>query len=119
MPDTRVHLDQARHNEAFFSEMSLDLYGDWAVTVLFYSALHYIDAYLAKMGHIDPGSHDVRDGLVSRFPETRAVARQYFRLKNFSSSARYYGAHFTRSEANSLRLGEFDAVKARMMAQLP
>jgi hypothetical protein len=71
------------------------------------------------MGHIDPGSHDVRDDLVRRYPPTRGVARQYFRLKSFSRSARYYGARFSRSEVNSLKLGEFEEVKKQIIAQFP
>lgn len=119
MPDVREHLQQASHNETFFSQINVDSYSDWAVTVLFYAALHYLDAYLAKQGVFDPGSHDVRDPLIRQFPLTRAVARQYFRLKNFSRSARCYGARFSRSDVTGLQRGEFEAIKTQMMQQLP
>src|SRR5437762_2448334 len=45
MPGTQDHLDQAQHNEQFFAKIDPSVNGDWAVTVLFYAALHYVDAY--------------------------------------------------------------------------
>jgi hypothetical protein len=46
------YLQQARHN----SELAADIrknqteYLDWAATSLFYSAVHYVNAYFAKFG---------------------------------------------------------------------
>lgn len=119
MPDVRTHLQQAQHNETFFAGIDLRSYSDWAVTVLFYAALHYIDAYLAQAGHLDPGVHDVRDSLIRRYVPTRQVARQYFRLKNFSRTARYYGGRFFPADVTGLYRGEFETVKIAMTAQLP
>jgi hypothetical protein len=118
LPDVRVHLQQAQHNEAFFAAIDVNSYGDWAVTVLFYAALHYIDAYLAQRGHFDPGSHDVRDGLIRQYGPTRQVARQYFRLKSFSGTARYYGGRFAMADIAQLRLNQFEVVKTRMTAEI-
>lgn len=119
MPNTEVHLRQANHNEAFFDAIKPDLYSDWAVTVLFYSALQYVDAYLAKLGHLDPGTHEARDGFVRQYQPIREVSREYFRLKNYSVNARYYAARFSPVNVRGLHLGDFETIKARMMAELP
>lgn len=118
MPDVSTHLQQATHNEAFFSGINLDVYGDWAVTVLFYTALHYIDAYLATVGQLDPGSHDVRDSLIGRYAPTRQVWREYRRLKSFSRSARYYGSRFSPGDVRGLHLTALTAIKTRMLPLL-
>jgi hypothetical protein len=88
MPNTAEHWSQGEHNEAFYQGIDKDVYSDWAATALFYSALHYIDAFLAGIG-IDPGGHDDRDSEVANRKELRPLARQYFRLKNRSRDARY------------------------------
>jgi hypothetical protein len=49
MPADLEHLHRAEHNEE--SYLSFDLittpYLDWVVNGIFYSALHYIESYLA------------------------------------------------------------------------
>jgi hypothetical protein len=118
MPGTPEHLDQARRNEGFFSCIETPLYGDWAATVLFYTALHYVDAYLARQGHVDPGDHDTRDNLMKDFPATRAIWREYCRLKNHSRSARYYAARFSKVDITGLERGSLEPIRARMKAEL-
>ena len=118
MPRTSEHLDQAAHNEAFFASIEVATYSDWAVTALFYSALHYVDAYLARQGHEDPGDHDMRDTLMRNYPVTRAVWNEYRRLKSFSRSARYYAARFKPGEVTGLRLGSLEPIKDRIRSVL-
>lgn len=118
MPGTAQHLEQAQHNERFFSGIDTDTYSDWAVIALFYSALHYVDAYLAKEGIVDPGGHDSRDEFVRRYPTTRAIWPQYRRLKSFSMSARYYAARFARGEVKGLERGSFEPIKRQISTAL-
>ncbi len=119
MPDVRTHLQHAAHNEAVFAKIDANVDGDWAVTILFYSALQYVDAYLAKIGYLDPGEHAQRNRLIQANSLTRGVWRHYSRLKSYSENARYYAKIFSRSDVNGLKLGDFDVVKDRMTANLP
>lgn len=119
MPGVQTHLEQARHNEAFLQRIDSDTYSDWVVTVLFYAALHYVDAYLAKQGHADPGDHDTRDDLIRQFADTRLVWREYSRLKSFSRSSRYYGARFRKADITGLQRGSFDALKQEILRHVP
>lgn len=119
MPDVAEHIAQAHHNERFFATIDPAQYSDWAVTVLFYSALHYIDAYLATTGYLDPGTHPERLRLIRSNAVTRAVYREYSRLKNYSENARYYGARFTPIDVRGLNLGDLDRIRRQITAQLP
>lgn len=94
MPDVTDHILQARHNEEFYQATDKNVYSDWAMTAVYYAALHYIDAFLARVNIIDPGGHDVRDQEVRGRAELRAISRLYFRLKSRSRNARYYCTRF-------------------------
>jgi len=51
----RKHLQQAEHNESFLdciTKHSPKNYFDWKITVIFYIAVHYVDAYLVSHGII-------------------------------------------------------------------
>lgn len=90
MPSEQAHLTQARHNEAFVQslDMQTTVYLDWAVTGLFYAALHYIEAFLATQGQHSP-SHRSRDTVFRSFSQLRPIYSQYRTLKDVSMQARY------------------------------
>lgn len=52
MPDKRSHLAQANHNDQFARKLVNNGEGphDWAVTVTFYAALHYLESWLIGRG---------------------------------------------------------------------
>ena len=59
------HLKQAEHNEKLANSLSQGPYLDWAVTVYFYAALHYMTAILTI--HVPAEilrSHDKRDSYI-------------------------------------------------------
>jgi hypothetical protein len=98
MPSRDAHLSQASHNEALLEAIDRTAYSDWAMTIAFYAALQYVDAWLAVQGTDDPGSHDVRDQEIHADPQLVPISRLYFRLKNRSRNARYHAARFTPTE---------------------
>ncbi len=68
------HEQQARQNLGLHEHLAgLEAHLDWAVTALFYSALHYIDAFLLP---IDPRSHRHRNEIISRHPQLATIYRQ-------------------------------------------
>lgn len=102
MPAKDDHVDQAKHNFDFFQSLDKETYSDWAVTVLFYTALHYIDAFLATQS-IHPGSHDIRDKYVNRVSQLKPLYPSYSFLKNHSRNARYSPpTSFTGSDVSQL-----------------
>ena len=68
MPSEQEHMDKARHNEAFVQSLGIPTttFLDWAVTGIFYAALHYVEAFLATQRVHSP-SHRSRDAVFGRF----------------------------------------------------
>lgn len=88
MPPAASHLEQARHNANFYATIDKAVCADWAITVLFYTALHYVDALLAQQG-VHPTSHAGRNRALERIAELRPIYADYESLKNASYNARY------------------------------
>lgn len=89
MPGTNAHLGQAEHNLNLFAALDVEKYSDWAATVLFYTALHYVDAYLAKTISYDPDGHSARDKAIERTATLRSIRSNYRSLKDSCHNARY------------------------------
>lgn len=118
MASKDAHLWQANHNETFYSQLLTTEFLDWAVTAIFYSGLHYVDAYLAtKNGdpkYAHPPTHEVRTPLVARESNLRRIFPQYERLKNKSEAARYRVKRFTQAEVEGLKQTEFEVIKSHI-----
>ncbi len=103
MPNRNEHLARAQENEEFARSLDLTkgFYVDWAITLLFYAAPHYVDAYLAiKPYH--PQNHDSRDKEVASNGSLQQIYPDYRRLKDRSQAARYEIANFHRDEFTKL-----------------
>ena len=90
MPQREQHLTRATENEALALGLNRKsgVCIDWAITMLFYSALHWIDAYLAGK-NFHPATHQIRDDEVENNGSLSAVFNDYRRLKDLSRAARY------------------------------
>jgi len=90
MASSLDHLSQAQANEGFFEELGADSSStpDWAMTVLFYAALHYAQAgFVYLLQNAAPSTHKERRGAIrTRF---RAIAIDYEKLYDASCRARY------------------------------
>lgn len=106
------HLWQADHNEAFYSRLLTTKFLDWVVTAIFYSALHYVDAYLAAKQDIHPSRHyEGRDFWVATESNLKRIWNQYRWLKDKSEAARYDVKHFTQAEVKGFKENEFEIIK--------
>ena len=101
MPSKSEHRAKAEHNERFVGTLAAP-YFDWAVCGTFYTALHYVESYLATK-NIHPQNHTVRLGIVQRDPKLKPVFRDYRELLNESRDARYEPAvTFTAADVTRL-----------------
>src|SRR5437870_4490473 len=86
------HLKQARQNYKLYGELKTKgEHPDWAVTVLFYTALHLVQAYLvesAKTGFDIPEKHERRISLVHQ--KLHLIGPHYERMFKLSMVARYH-----------------------------
>jgi hypothetical protein len=87
------HLQQAERFEAFLQTLQGSQYSEWALVVMFYSALHYVEAYLTKTDRTYR-DHTTRRESMRRIPETAAILPAYHRLYKASREARYDGTPF-------------------------
>jgi hypothetical protein len=83
-------LSRAKQTEQLALALNRDLPVciDWAVAMLFYSALHYIDAFLAGK-NVHPMNHKQRDEEIERNGSLSGIYGAYRRLKDLVRAARY------------------------------
>lgn len=122
MASEQAHLAQARHNEAFLGSFDLATtpYLDWAVTAIFYSALHYIRALAARYRITNISTYGEMDRLfqrVSLFRQHQWVYQDYRQLKDDSRAARYDMRKFTLREAGELRDEELFRIREFVLRQ--
>jgi len=92
MGDKSGHLRKISHNNNFFKlvlkndPLTNPIYPDWMVTIIFYTALHHVDAKLSELD-IHPDTHPDRNSFVAY--HLKQVCKDYLFLKSRSEYARY------------------------------
>ena len=116
MPTLQQHLAWAEKNERFAESISAlpVRYPDWEITSLFYSALHYVDAYLATRSE-SPKSHKRR---LDAIAAVSSLKEDYSSLYERSIDARYRMVTFSTETADSVRTGPFLRVKEEILSLL-
>ena len=109
MPARDEHLSQARSNEFVALFLLQHQYPDWAVTVFFYAALHYVESVLAE-SNLHSENHPVRDSSIARSVKLRAIYGEYRYLKTLSTDARYRVKKFGETELRTAQ-AKFSAIK--------
>ena len=122
------HIEKAERNERFFQSCNLgaSLYNEWAVVVLFYAAVHYVDAVLARESVLPrtqrhPHDHPRRNTGVANSPTLGPIALLYLNLYDRSRDARYTHISFPNYVLNNLETISFQPVRtcARSALGLP
>ena len=113
MPLDAAYVEKAEHNKAFLDSLDVKttLYLDWVVTIAFYVAVRYVDAYFCPDR---PSNHQRRLSWVRRRPGTRPIEYPYRELENQSREARYELVDFTVSDVESLLASQFSDVVSHM-----
>ncbi len=118
MPTKAEHQRKAEHDERFVSSLDVATtpYLDWAITALFYSGLHYVEAYFATRG-VHSADHRTRDSAVQRDVSIKQLYNDYSELKNFSINARYYMVAFTPDDVRDLQ-GRLESIRRHITPYL-
>lgn len=110
MPTTEQHVDQAGRNQDLAQHLLSEprTVPEWAVTLLFYAALHLLEAYFSHSGiaHPEPPrrqTHANRRRLMLERPELSDIIDTYELLQSDSENARYDCGRFTITEVLSLQ----------------
>jgi len=91
VPRPDEHLTKAENNEKLARATNRVPFAgcaEWAISMLFYAALHRIQAYLSAKGS-RPLSHQDRDREIESNGSLSAIYGDYRRLKDMSRAARY------------------------------
>ena len=113
MADLAAHLEQARKNEST-ARLLLDAETfDWAITALFYAALHQLQAYLLQLGVV-PSSHVRREAEIRKHAELWPIEEAYKLLRAHSENARYECEPFTRAEFEAIRSSSYASIVQRL-----
>lgn len=106
MPFKQEHLDKSDAIEKLAASLDFNAPGaiDWAITMLFYSALHQVEAYFATKGihHGGHGGTTGRDNSVSNDPGTAPISKVYLRMKTHSINARYNAMLYTAAKVRTM-----------------
>ena len=78
--------------------------------MLFYAAMHYVEAYLAKSS-VHLRSHTTRDNAISRDGALRKIFREYSDLKYFGYNARYEVSGFKANDVTNVALKHYSTIK--------
>lgn len=117
MPSLVEHIEKSRHNEDLaYLLSSKTAYFDWAVTILFYAAVHYVDAVLS-VSRVDPLSHEQRHTAMRVNGTLRHVFKQYRTLETLSRNARYFALPMGREDWNKSK-ASFDLLRSHIMDSL-
>lgn len=121
MPRQEEHIEKARYNEQFFSSFNLDTtpFLDWVVNGIFYSALHYLDSYLASKGE-NPDEHRERIRLIQGDPKLgQLIFYHYMSLKDDSEGGRYNMKVFLPDEITNDILPSLNSIKTHLKKYIP
>ena len=117
MHTPQEHLNQAARNEEFAYAVSglATRFTEWEITALFYSALHYVSAFLATQGY-EAKNHHERRNLIAQHTN---LSNEYDNILQYSLDARYEMKNFTPEEVELLKENAFRRVKEEILALLP
>lgn len=117
MPLTPEHLAKSSAVETLALSMDVSKPGaiDWAITMLFYSALHQVEAYFAKqkIHHGGHGGTSGRDSSIENDPYTNGISQTYQRMKTASINARYNVMTYTPAKITAMKK-DLDTIKAHI-----
>lgn len=94
---------------------------EWVAVILFYSAVHYVNAYLWEQYHHEPLNHGERSRAVNRDPALIACRRRYDDLRDAGYRARYDEQFYLREQDARLlldvRLRQVEATVMQALGQ--
>ena len=122
MATPREHREKAVHNERFLQVRNVTTgeFIDWAVTVLFYSALHWMRALAAQEGYQIKSYQEEEKAFqdVPTFAQDQQAYACYRQLKDESRDARYEVKEFSAADFRDLQQNFFNPFKSFVTSKL-
>ena len=125
MSQKQFHIDKAQRNEQFFLSHGLEAspFNEWAVIVLFYVAMHYVDAVLSQDQQLqpnlrDPRNHSERNEGVAKCASLSPLFAVYGNLYDRSRDARYNKMKFPDHYLSNLKTFCYDPIRKHVRTVL-
>ena len=124
MATPTAHRTKALHNEQLIQHHQLGAgeFADWAVTVLFYSAVHWLRALITSSGLPDVRDYSGEDRAAAELLRKRVLDNQawvwYRDLKDDSRDARYEMRIFTPADFDEVNRDSFTPFRAFVLSRL-
>jgi hypothetical protein len=115
VPSRSEHLAKAESNQRLAIAFQSDPHVDWSVTVLFYAALHLVEATLAPIHSMN---HTDRNQNIQQDPHLQAIYLLYRELYRRSLDARYDCVPFTALQARHLYVTRYEPIKRQLQPLL-
>lgn len=119
MPDSNRHINQAQRNDQFCESQKLcgSKWQEWAIVVLFYASMHYLDAVLAQDASLDahlqhPVDHNIRRQALAECTNLAGIAGNYLHLYDRSREARYRCIQFPKRYALTLQANFYSPIRS-------
>lgn len=123
--DTSSHIRKAERNEQFYNSNNFNSssFNEWGTVILFYSAMHYVDALLAQQSGLPPQrqhptNHQIRNSVVANSLTLGCIYKDYKSLHDRSRDARYSDISFPYTVLNSLKTAHFEPIKSHVRTSL-
>jgi hypothetical protein len=105
MPNEQEHLKKVANNERFIASLDLtnNVNAEWAITALFYAAVHRVEASLAKVLGYHSNTHDDRKRSMATVSGMKGCFPDYRHLETLSRNCRYGIVTFTKRDYDKAR----------------
>ncbi|MHB8574674.1 MAG: hypothetical protein ACYDCQ_05020 [Dehalococcoidia bacterium] len=117
MPSEPAHVASYQSNAALSAKLEAGGDLDWAITTMFYAALHLVEAYFSRAGTHSSG-HVQRKRLIQNHPTLGAIWAEYSELEQRSKDARYQCLSFTLAQVQDLRASCFIPIELQLRGWL-
>ncbi len=114
-------LSKAQKNSRFTRELQASNIQspEWVVVGAFYSAIHYVNAYLAKVNpKLVPNDHRNRKFFVTTVRELQPISRSYLRLSDKAREARYTMVSFNLRSSQELIDKDLTPIESHLLSLL-
>lgn len=116
MPTKSEHVSKAERNEKIAATLSTTGYLDWAITCLFYAALHYVDAILSA-SVIHPEGHTERNLAIGTNDTLLKIRQEYRTLETLSRNGRYRAMTIEPDDLHKAQQN-FDVLRTHLRSRL-
>ncbi len=102
MPLKEEHIAKAEGNEGVADgiQPTSSARIEWKLIIMFYAAMHYVEAYLAKEANEHLRSHTTRDKWMVKEANLNKIADSYNHLKFYGYNARYEVSDFNAKDVS-------------------